>query len=73
MWIIRSKDSLNSTQLSEKFANIRINATGLIIIRHLYSYRFYSNCVVGGDGNAMGAICGLGILPLSTHSTSILL
>lgn len=70
MWIIRSKDSLNSTQLSEKFANIRINATGLSnYASSIFSYRFYSNCVVGGDGNTMGAICGLGMLPLSTHST----
>lgn len=70
MWIIRSKDSLNSTQLSEKFANIKINATGLSdYASSIFSYRFYSNCVVGGDGNTMGAICGLGILPLSTHST----
>lgn len=70
VWIIRSKESMNNSQLSTKFAGIKMNINGVSNhASNIFSYRFYSNGCVGGDGGTKGSICGVGILPFSLHST----
>lgn len=69
MWIIRSTEAQNSTDLSGEFANIYMNISGISSHSNIFSKRFTSNGAVGGDGGTTGTICGVGILPYSLHST----
>lgn len=70
MWIIRSPEAMNSTNLSGKFANLYMNIHGIANhISTIFSYRFYANGAVGGDGGTKGSILGAAILPFSLHST----
>lgn len=70
MWIIRSSDALNSTNLSAAFKKIYMQIKG--IGEHtstLFNTSYLSNGAVGGDGGTTGSIRGVGILPFSLHST----
>lgn len=69
MWILKSKEALNSTNLSGKFAGIRINLNGMNAHSSKFSSGYYANGAVGGDGGTKGQIRGLGILPFSLHNT----
>lgn len=70
MWIVRDSESLNSTNLSTKFKNLYLLIEGIQqYSSNIFSYRFYSNGAVGGDGGTKGSILGVGILPYSLHNT----
>lgn len=70
MWIMRSAANMNNGELSTAFKNIYLQIKGVNqYVNDIFSYRFYSNGCVGGDGGTKGSIRGFAILPFSLHST----
>lgn len=70
VWFMRSATAMNNGPLSTTFGNLYMSIKGIAqYASNIFSYRFYSNGCVGGDGGTKGSICGLGILPFSLHGT----
>lgn len=71
-WIVRSTETLNAEGLCSKFSNLKLYTNNINkYCDSIFSYNFYSNGCVWGDGGTKGRILGIGALPYCMHQYAI--